>query len=813
MTYVPGYGCSTAKIVIVGEAPGVEEERQGRPFVGASGQILDNLLVDCGVNRQEIYITNVVKVRPPDNDIKKLHMIGKKIEDYEPQLWEEIQSISPNAIIAFGNTALTALTGKKGIEKWRGSILQSLSGYPKVIPTLHPASLLHAEADGKMRSWTDLVPIRWDIERAIRESKFREFNLPRRNLQVARSSLDVCRFFEMYPKSTVVSVDIETYKTIPICVGFAFNAFHALSVPLFNIQTHKNPNGIPRHDVVHMWSMVAEVLANPRIRKIGQNFKFDETQLDCCVNLTTKTHLKVRGFWFDTMLAFRVLYNELPSSLQFITSVLTDEPYYKDEGKEYNPHKDPLDRLLLYNAKDAVVTYEVYEKEIAELAERGLDEFFFTKQMPLHPFYSSLEKRGIRRDPEVAKRLEDKYTEQAKSLEIKLEQMTGIACNVASPKQVSTLLYGTLGLPPRKGTDEKTLDALARNATKDPLKRAVIENILETRKVRKTIGTYIKAKPHPDGRLRTGYRIILETGRTSTTALKPPVTTEPMGLAFQTITKHSEIGEDLREMFVPDPGYVFIEPDLSQAEARVVASLAQDARLLKMFEYSVDIHRVTAAWIEDVPFSFGSFFEADPGASKIFAQDINTVLKRLISEPSRQLGKKFRHAGHYDMGKREASLQAQISEWKAGKILDKFHQSNPNIRDVFHRGIIQFLQDNNRTLTNPFGRQRQFFNRWGDDLFKEAYAQIPQSTVSDHLKFAMLRIEARAPELQILQESHDSFLAQTKPENVDKYLLIIKEELEQPIDMRKCSLPRDPLVIPCEIKIGDKNWKDLKRVL
>jgi DNA polymerase-1 len=351
-----------------------------------------------------------------------------------------------------------------------------------------------------------------------------------------------------------------------------------------------------------------------------------------------------------------------------------------------------------------------------------------------------------------------------------------------------------------------------RNVVKDPLKRAVIENVQETRKVRKTLGTYIRAKSHPDGKLRTGYRIILETGRTSTSVLKPPVTTEPLGMAFQTITKHSEVGEDLRSQFVPDPGYVFIEPDLSQAEARVVAALARDDRLQKLFEYGIDIHRVTASWIEDCSPNelLGRFFEQP---SRILAAEINGILKSRIGEQSRQLGKKFRHAGHYDMGKREASVQAGVSEWKANQILTKFHKTNPNIKEVFHREIQEFLRDNNRTLTNPFGRQRQFFNKWGEELFKEAYANIPQGTVSDHLKFAMIRIEERAPFIELLEESHDSFLAQVRVAGVNSALPIIKEELEAPIDMSKCSLPRGEIVIPCEIKLGKKNWLEMERVL
>ena len=523
MKYVGGDGPSSARLVLIGEAPGANEEDQGKPFVGPSGRIVNDLLKECGLSREEVYVTNVCKIRPPGNNIHLLHQLGKSIDDFMPQLWEEIDSIRPNAVLGFGNTALQYLTGHRGIEKWRGSLLQTRHGYPKFIGTIHPASLLHSETDGKMRGWKDLVTIRWDVERAVRESQTRELELPRRDLRVARSSLDVFRFIESgYRAGSPVSVDIETFRTIPICVGLAFNSYQALSIPLFD-ETH-----IGRDQRLHIWNAVAELLGDIKVPKIGQNFKFDETQLETCLDRTFDTGLRVRGFWFDTMLAFRVLYSELPSSLQFITSVLTDEPYYKDEGKEYNPKKDPLDRLLLYNAKDAVVTYEVYEKELQELKERGLEEFFFTKQMPLHQFYSDLEKRGIRRDESVRAVLKKKYTERRDKIDSDLEALTGMKVNVNSPKQVSLLLYGTMGMPTRDGTDEKALDSLLLNVAKDPLKKSTIELIKEGRKVRKTIGTYIDAKTHPDGRIRTGYRIILETGRTSTQVLKPPVTTEPL---------------------------------------------------------------------------------------------------------------------------------------------------------------------------------------------------------------------------------------------------------------------------------------------
>ena len=841
MNQVHGHGPSSAKLAIVGEAPGAREEAVGLPFQGPTGQMVNEFLQKAGMPRSAVYATNVARVRPPDNDIDKLHLTGYKIEDFLEIMWAELNALRPNAVIAFGNTALKALTGYYGIEKYRGSILPALRGNFKVIPTIHPASLMHKEADGRMTGWKDATFIQWDVNRAVQQSLFPELLAPSRNLIVCRSNLELYRFFNRHSNNSFVSVDIETFRTIPICISFAFDAVEAISVPLFpNLSADLSTT---RTDQIQNWKDIAEIMHDPKIQKIGQNFKFDETLLQTCVNGTVNFGIRTNGFYFDTMLAFRTLYPELPATLAFQTSVLTEEPYYKEEGKGYNPKKDKIDRLLLYNAKDAVVTYECYEKELKELQDRNLDSFFFERVMPLHPFYSRMEQRGIKGDPFAKKFLQEKYRriwqedqakldEYAKSLGLefddfhwsdKKETFIG-GCNVQSVggknAMMPLLIYTAMGCPQRVGTAEKTLDALMRNAVKDPIKQSFLNLILRIRKVRKTLGTYVDSDTHPDGRYRTSYRIALETGRTSTSICEPPITTNAMGLAFQTITKHGDIGSDIRSLFVPDPGYVLVEPDLSQAEARVVAILARDDKLLKMFEYSVDIHRVTSAWIltRAIPLLDDFFKETDSEKCWEIANELNAQMKGMTSDEERQEGKKFRHAGHYDMGKREAASQIGISEAKAAVALTKFHSTNPNIKNVFHREIVDFLNRNNRILTNPFGRQRQFLNKWGDDLFKEAYAQIPQSTVSDHVKFAMKRIELRVPYLMILEESHDSYLgqvplcigAQYPFKLLDEYKKVNKEEMETPTDFKNCSLSRGELIIPTDLHIGKRNWQEME---
>lgn len=805
--YVPGCGNGSAKLMIVGEAPGYYEELALEPFVGPSGAVVNEVLGKAGVDRSEVYLTNVVKIRPPENEIYRLPELGTKIEDFLPQLWAEIDAIKPNCILAFGNTALKALTGEVGIQKFRGSILHNVrTGLPKVVATIHPASLMHAE-DGKMKSYRDKAFIQFDVNRAVQQSLTREWRPPDRLLSVCKSSMDLLRFISRHTGNgkRIIAYDIETFKAIPMCIGFAFSRHEAISVPLFDILGPQNPEGIPLHDMQYIWKIVADLLLDPQYKLVGHNLKFDQGRL-------LPLGFETTWPYFDTQLGWHALYSELPKKLAFVSSILTEEPYYKDDLEEYNPKKEKLHKRLIYNARDCCVEYEVFEKEYAEMEQLDMLDWFFETQMPLHKFYFNMERRGILVDKAINKRLDKKYDRYIRWIDRSLEKDLGYILNVNSPKQVTACLYGDLRCPVRKDTAEETLEMLMLNAVKDERRRRIINNVLKGRKARKTRSTYIRAKLSADGRGRTVVNITgTESGRTSTSKPKAPVVAEPEGYAFQTLTKHGDVGSDLRLQFIP--GYVenlqrkkliFFEADLSQAEARVVAHLANDDEAMAMmnkvkfirnkFGIKDDIHTWTTQLV------LGAAFES-------------------IDDELRQLGKKTRHAGNYGMGKRRLSLMAQISEWRAGKCLEKFHDTNPKISGVFWVEVKQALEDNDMVLYTPQLRRRMFFDKWGDDMFKEAYAHIPQGTVSDHLKAAAIRIESRCPWLQridmgMVQESHDSFLA-TMPEDpglIKATAEITKEELEKPIDFARCSIPRGLLVIPCEMQYGDKNWKEMKKV-
>jgi uracil-DNA glycosylase len=135
-----GDGHPQAEIMFVGEAPGFYEDRQGKPFVGAAGGLLNQLLAEVGIQRHDVYITNIIKCRPPNNRNPR----AEEIDNCKPYLLSQIDMIRPKVVCTLGNFSMQALLGKKvGIMKVRGQAF-AMGSYT-LIPMLHPAAALHRE--------------------------------------------------------------------------------------------------------------------------------------------------------------------------------------------------------------------------------------------------------------------------------------------------------------------------------------------------------------------------------------------------------------------------------------------------------------------------------------------------------------------------------------------------------------------------------------------------------------------------------------------------------------------------------------------
>lgn len=813
--YVPGCGSLGAKLMILGEAPSYAETQAGKPFVGPSGRELDRILYDAGISRSNCWISNVCKYEvPPNVKGKKIPFpirarnVGINMEEQLHDLQEEVNQIKPNCILALGGTALWALSGKTKIGHHRGSIMHGMG--VKFVPTYHPAHLLHSVSGGEFKGYWNRQVMIFDFKRAKYQSEFPELVLPSRTLEICRNSAQLAEFRDRYKDKKLMAVDIEANGTcIPVCMGLALTKHHGMVVPLWNCDDISH---IPDSDMVQMWIILSEMLYEKDI--IGQNFNYDRDKIK-------RLGFVIRTLASDTMLKAHAINPELPKGLAFNTSIFTEEPFYKDEGM----YKGSISDLLIGCARDSCVTFEVNENMDRDLDELGQRPFFENFLMKLPDLYWSIEQQGMRIDTEKRDALLRKYVEWDERLRYELFTLVGTEINVGSPIQVARLLWDNLKLPRKNTTGEEDITELLNSPTaiKKPEHRRICELILEDRRVRKSISTYLMALPDYDGRMRTTYFPCLDTGRTSTGQQDPPIRPlvevidengkkkqKVLGTAFQTMTKHGDIGADIRGMYIPDSeDEIFVQADSSQAEARVVALLANDEDTLRMYDEH-DIHALTASWF------FGGS-ESDY-SKKILGYE----------HPIRFAGKTLRHAGHLGAGKRRASIELntqarkykipiQISEAVAERALKIFHAKSPKVQGVFQAEVIEALKVG-RQLIAPLpygidsscGGKRTFFERWGEELFRQAFSYIPQRAVSDNTKAAGLRIRKRIPEIKIVMEAHDALLFCIPKSKMNEWIPIIKEEMERPINFSRCTLKRHELIIPCDVEVG-MNYMDLKK--
>lgn len=811
--YIAGYGPKGAKIMILGECPTQDDQIAGKPF--SKSRELDALLREAKISKTNAWLTTVSKyhVSPNYGKQKIPFAVRAKNEGIDvpkelSDLQNEINDIKPNAILGVGKTALWALTGKTDIQSFRGSILQGMGR--KFIPSYNPEHLSWQAQDVEFMGYWNRQIILCDYKRFAEESTFAELVLPHRTLQVARNSYELGQFIERYRNSVRMSADIEARgHCLPVCIGIAFNKHHGMTVPLWNAD---GMSVIPDNDLVQMWIMLSQLLATKDI--IGQNFNYDRDKI-------LRLGFTVNSLKSDIMLKAFAINTELPKKLSFNQSIFTKEPFYKDEGM----YEGKVEDLFLGCARDACVTYELDEAMEPDVIELGVKKYFDNFLMKLPDFYWEIEKQGFRVDTSQRDKLIAKYIEWDERIRYDLFKIVGTPINVNSPKQIAILLFENWKLPKRSGTGEEELTSLLnlQKGVTNPDHRKAIELILEGRRVRKTISTYLMALPDFDGRMRTTCFPCLETGRSNTGQQDPPIRPlvevigddgkkkkKTLGMAFQTITKHGDIGQDVRSQFIPDSDdEIFIQVDSAQAEARIVFLLADDEQALEDID-THDYHALTASWF--------------------FGGTENNYSKKVLGyeSPTRFAGKTLRHAGHLGAGKRRAAVSVNtdarkfkiniaITEAIAERALKIFHAKQPKIQKIFHASVIKCLEQNRQLYApipygfdSPIGGKRIFYERWGDELFRQAFSYIPQRSISDNTKGAGIRIRERIPNIKIVLESHDSLLFCIHKSKISEYAPIIKQEFERPIDFRTCCIPRRSIIIPCEIEIGS-NYQEFSK--
>ena len=796
---VPPYGDPTSRIALVGEAPGAEEEKQGRPFVGDAGALLNFLLTVAEIPRSSVYLTNVIKERPPGNDATKFVDLSKKyplltdeFKRYKAELLAELNDTDCKVIVALGGIALHALTDihPHKISSRRGSIYfpDALPG-KRIIACIHPAACLHRGRARGMYIWRYYIA--YDLIRARKESE-QLLPLPEREL-ITNPSFSYClEFMARCKKEPRIGFDIEcdtnTLEVTHISFALRFGD-PSICIPFVNNQGYEY---FPLQQEIEVWGAIANVLEDPKVMKIEQS-NFDKDFLWHKYGIVTRnTH--------DTMTAAGIWCPDFQRALHFITSIFTREPYYKDEGKFTKKSKRDPQSFQIYSAKDSAVLPEIFDGLMEELECKDNREAYEIQNRLSEPLLY-MQGRGIKVDMEGLNREKERTGKRLGELKRLLNKMVGYEINTASSAQVIDLFYNQKKLPAYK--DRKTGNptcgetALKRLARKGIPEASVM---LEIRNIDTYNKMFLQRKIDDDGRLRCQFD---PAGASDSGRLSSRKTIWDTGGNLQNTPK------TYRRLLLFDEGYAGYEMDLAQAENRIVAFIAPEYTMLSLFETGQDVHSKTGASIYVII-----------NKTKITPDEIRRMDKAGELCPLgngehtwREWGKKANHAFNYGFGYKSFALKYECTEGIAKVIQAAYHNTYPNIKGSYWNWIVEKLRIDHM-LVNPYGRKRIFKEQWEEQMFNSAYSFIPQSTVASKISIEGLLYvyenQDRFEAVELLNQIHDSIVFQiplSLPwQKHAEILLDIKRSLETPILWQQREL-----VIPVDCKVG-KNMQEMKEV-
>jgi len=505
---VPHIGPPNADILIVGEAPGEDEELQGKPFVGRSGDLLNHLLNQVGIDRDSIRLANVCNYRPQANNYNFLNGTWQ-LQDSKKELHEYLTTAQHKVIIPMGSIALNFFTGQSSVSKWRGSVLRYDNSF--VLPTFHPASCFR---DGQNATIID-----FDLRKALKVIK-EGYTDPAHDFADDLSSSNIYEVLSLVSAAPFVSMDIESIRGTNhiLCVGFAVSGSKAYCIR----------NRFPLGSGCDPALLQAIQLVVDSAKSVTFHNGLFDTEILQQYGIDFKDK-----YDYDTMYAQRVIAPELPIGLDFCTSIYTDEPYYKDEGKDNSPSYKQT--LWEYNCKDCITTYQIRVAQEKIIYQDKYLEKTFKYQMSLVPVAKHLQESGMLLDKERVEYLKEKVEARVKKNQAFINSIAGEHVLITSPKQVQNFLYNKLGLPTRTNreggatTNEDAVVSLMHYAKKEMeskkttekqqewlFKLAALKLILLIRGDEKLLSSYLGVTCSPDGRVRSSYKISgTETGRWS----------------------------------------------------------------------------------------------------------------------------------------------------------------------------------------------------------------------------------------------------------------------------------------------------------
>jgi len=593
-TFVPPSGDRNAKLAIVGEQPGFQEVKYRKPFIGPAGRGLDECLAMTRIQRSNIYITNVIKdLDAPlkhyiDIDSRGKWKISEQGYQYIQELADELKSLpNLNVVVACGNIALLALANRAGITKWRGSVIEStiVPGL-KVVPTFHPATFIPPKFNflNKPLICEDLLKAKYESEFSWIERKERNVTI-KPSFDEVIATLNHC--YEIGLRGQTIGIDIEVINGELDCISFAWSDTQSMSIPF----RYQQGDYFTPEQEYEIMLLIAKIIQEERISKVGANFIFD------LQFLFRKYGIRPRGNIHCTQIAQKIAFPDFPAGLDFVTTMHTDVPYYKDDGKQWmKMGTGSWEEWWTYNGMDAIVPVEAIPKQLQILAKQINEETYERQRRLIEPLIYMSE-RGIRIDVEGMMGYKEQQQAELDKLAEELNREVGHEINYNSPEQLKHYFYEELGLRPyvNRKTGKKTtdIDALKRIYRSGGPGSKAARLMLDIRSLSKRISTYLNiGKVDQDGRYRSSYKPVgAETGRISSGET-----------IFGTGGNQQNWPHDLLRFFLADEGYILYSMDLSQIENRIVAYVGGVVSQIEAFEQGIDLHRLTASIIFDKPY-------------------------------------------------------------------------------------------------------------------------------------------------------------------------------------------------------------------
>ena len=421
----------------------------------------------------------------------------------------------------------------------------------------------------------------------------------------------------------------------------------------------------------------------------------------------------------------------------------------------YAANPEALMKTVIAEAETAELLRDIFTKE---LEEAGMLKLYNEVELPLTLVLKEMEKNGVQVLLEELTKFGEKLNADIGVLEKEIYAGCGEEFNINSPKQLGVILFEKLKLPYGKKTKtgySTSADVLEKLKLEDP----VVEKILNYRTLTKLKSTYadgLKDYIDDDGRIRTNLnQTVTATGRLSST--------EPN---LQNIPIRESLGRELRKVFVPAEGKIFVDADYSQIELRILASLSGDEKLIGAYRNSADIHQSTASAVFKVP--------------------MEEVTKELRSR-----AKAVNFGIVYGISSFGLGTGLNIPKKEAEQYIKSYFETYP--------GVKKYLDDmvsgatKNGYSTTMFGRRRPIPELSSTNFIQRSFGERiamnspVQGSAADIIKIAMLkvykRLKAECPEARLLLQIHDELLVEVPEDKADLAEKIMTEEMQSAADM------------------------------